>query len=141
MPFADGHFDCVLASEVMEHIADPFRFASEVKRVLKTGGTLVLTVPFLFHEHGDPHDYWRPTRGALHELFGDLDALRVMRLGNGLHVISDLITTAFAPYPILFPLRVINHILSLFPAAVLDGRLSSKAPSGYLVVGTKHCQA
>ena len=133
LPYDAGRFDCLLASEVLEHVSDPVLFAREVNRVLKPGGTVILTVPFLFHKHGDPHDFWRLTDQALLELFKHFVNVEVKPLGNSLHVISDLVTTAFAPYQVFFPIRIINHLLVLFSGT--SG--TSKAPSGYLVVALK----
>ena len=45
LPFADGHFDRVIASEILEHIPDDDGAISELIRVLKPGGTLAVTVP------------------------------------------------------------------------------------------------
>jgi 2-polyprenyl-3-methyl-5-hydroxy-6-metoxy-1,4-benzoquinol methylase len=43
--FADGRFDVVWASEVIEHVADTARLLSELRRVLAPGGRLLLTTP------------------------------------------------------------------------------------------------
>jgi len=45
LPFEDGSFDLVWASEVIEHVADTARWLSEVRRVLVPGGRLLLTTP------------------------------------------------------------------------------------------------
>jgi SAM-dependent methyltransferase len=45
LPFADGTFDRVIASEVLEHVTDDQRALHEVFRVLRPGGTLAATVP------------------------------------------------------------------------------------------------
>ena len=45
LPFADGTFDAVVTSEVLEHIQDDVTAISELQRVLKPGGTLGVTVP------------------------------------------------------------------------------------------------
>ncbi len=45
LPFADGEFDRVVASEVLEHIPDDERAISELVRVLRPGGTMAVTVP------------------------------------------------------------------------------------------------
>ena len=45
LPFADGTFDRIIASEVMEHIPDDLGAARELARVLRTGGTMAVTVP------------------------------------------------------------------------------------------------
>jgi SAM-dependent methyltransferase len=45
LPYADGTFDCVIASEVLEHVPDDDTVIRELIRVLKVGGTLAVTVP------------------------------------------------------------------------------------------------
>ncbi len=45
LPFADGTFDRVVTSEVLEHIQDDVGAIAELARVLKPGGTLGVTVP------------------------------------------------------------------------------------------------
>lgn len=45
LPFADHFFDVVVCSEVLEHIADYGAVLAEIKRVLKPGGQLVVSVP------------------------------------------------------------------------------------------------
>lgn len=47
LPFEDASLDVVFAGEVIEHIADPRYFVTEVNRVLKLGGMFVLTTPNL----------------------------------------------------------------------------------------------
>jgi len=45
LPFADGEFDRVVASEVLEHIPDDESAIAELVRVLRPGGTMAVTVP------------------------------------------------------------------------------------------------
>jgi SAM-dependent methyltransferase len=45
LPFDDEAFDCVVASEVLEHLRDDDRALAEIHRVLKPGGELVVSVP------------------------------------------------------------------------------------------------
>jgi ubiquinone/menaquinone biosynthesis C-methylase UbiE len=46
MSFDAASFDCVLCSEVLEHIPDDEKAISELRRVLRPGGVLIATVPF-----------------------------------------------------------------------------------------------
>jgi SAM-dependent methyltransferase len=45
LPFADSGYEVVWAGEVIEHVADTARWLSEVRRVLRPGGRLILTTP------------------------------------------------------------------------------------------------
>jgi SAM-dependent methyltransferase len=45
LPYADGTFDCVIASEILEHVPADEAAIAELVRVLKPGGTLAITVP------------------------------------------------------------------------------------------------
>jgi SAM-dependent methyltransferase len=45
LPYADGTFDCVIASEILEHVPADDRAIDELVRVLKPGGQLAVTVP------------------------------------------------------------------------------------------------
>lgn len=71
LPFADEEFNVILCTEVLEHLIDPPRAISEMRRVLKKGGTLILTTRFVYPLHDTPHDYWRFTRYGLQHLFKD----------------------------------------------------------------------
>ena len=50
LPFADGSFDRVIASEVMEHVPDDMAALREFERVLRPGGTIAITIPAEFPE-------------------------------------------------------------------------------------------
>lgn len=58
-PFPDGSFDSVLCNQVLEHVFNPDFFLREIVRVLKPGGRLLLTAPFIWDEHEQPYDYAR----------------------------------------------------------------------------------
>jgi SAM-dependent methyltransferase len=65
IPLANESIDCALATEVFEHLPDPEQIMRESLRVLKPGGLLFLTVPFLWPLHTAPHDEYRYTPFAL----------------------------------------------------------------------------
>jgi SAM-dependent methyltransferase len=70
LPLRDNSADCALATEVFEHCPDPERIMGEVLRVLKPGGVLFFTVPFLWPLHDVPHDEYRYTPFALERHLG-----------------------------------------------------------------------
>lgn len=75
-PFGNEEFDSVLCNQVLEHVFNPGLFLSEIFRVLKPNGRLLLTVPFVWDEHEQPFDY------ARYSSFG----LRFLLEGNGFTV-------------------------------------------------------
>jgi len=77
-PFTDSSFDAVLCNQVLEHVFNPDEFLGEITRVLKPGGKLLLTVPFVWDEHEQPYDY------ARYSSFG----LRVLLEKQGLRVLQ-----------------------------------------------------
>jgi SAM-dependent methyltransferase len=68
LPFGAATFDIVLATQVIEHVAQPERMLQEIGRVLKPGGHLILTAPQYWRLHEIPHDYYRFTRYGLEHL-------------------------------------------------------------------------
>jgi SAM-dependent methyltransferase len=59
IPFPNDKFDFVFASEVFEHIFNLEEVLIEIKRVLKPGGKLLFTCPFVWPEHEIPRDFAR----------------------------------------------------------------------------------
>jgi SAM-dependent methyltransferase len=61
IPVADDSYDIAIAGELLEHVPDPILVLKEARRLLKPGGKLIATVPFLYPIHADPHDFGRYT--------------------------------------------------------------------------------
>lgn len=71
LPFRDGEFDCIICTEVFEHVPDPFQAMKECSRVLKPGGKLFMSTPFFNPLHEIPHDYYRYTPFAIRHMAGE----------------------------------------------------------------------
>lgn len=67
-PFESRSFDGVICNQVLEHVFNPDQFLREIFRVLKPGGYLLLTVPFVWDEHEQPWDYARYSSFGLKNL-------------------------------------------------------------------------
>lgn len=92
-PFVDQSFDSVLTNQVFEHVFNPDEFISEIQRVLKNGGHLLLTVPFVWDEHEQPFDYGRYSCfGVKHilEKHG-FEILKQYKSGTGIQAVVQLI--------------------------------------------------
>jgi SAM-dependent methyltransferase len=57
VPFGEDAFQSVLCNQVLEHVFTPEEFVREIWRVLKPGGRLLLTVPFVWDEHEQPSSF------------------------------------------------------------------------------------
>lgn len=128
LPFRDGSFDLILSTEVLEHCPEPAVVASEARRVLEPGGTLVLTTPFVYVVHGWPDDYFRYTASGLRHLFRDFSAVDIISFGNRFVVAYDLMV-GFAP------------VLSSFANTLLEPLVretrSDLCPAGHVLVATR----
>lgn len=69
IPVADGRFDLVLFSQVLEHIAEPAAVLRELRRVLKPGGRIWASAPLFYEEHEQPFDFYRYTQFGLRRRF------------------------------------------------------------------------
>ena len=83
IPMEDSFFDAILCNAVLEHVKDPNLVMTEFNRVLKMGGYLYLTIPFMQPEHRDPADFQRCTKDGLVKLSED-HGFKVLKI-EGVH--------------------------------------------------------
>jgi SAM-dependent methyltransferase len=85
LPAALSDYDCVLSSQVLEHVLSPSSYLAEGYRVLKPGGYLLLTTHGLFEDHACPDDYWRWTVFGLRRLVEEagFKVDRILKLTTG----------------------------------------------------------
>ena len=68
LPLRENFADSVVSFQVLEHLPEPNIFLAECFRTLKSGGRLIITIPFNWHVHEEPHDYYRFTRHGINYL-------------------------------------------------------------------------
>jgi SAM-dependent methyltransferase len=68
LPFEDETFDTVVSFQVLDDLREPLFFLQECFRILKSGGCLFMTTPFMWKIHEAPHDYYRFTKYGLEYL-------------------------------------------------------------------------
>lgn len=78
-PFA--HVECM---SVLEHCRRPWLMAANLEKMLEPGGTIFITVPFIWRVHGYPDDYWRFTESGVRSLFTVIEWTDVAYSGRGL---------------------------------------------------------
>jgi SAM-dependent methyltransferase len=82
---ADASFDCIVCTQTLLLVPDPFRAASEIHRVLAPGGLLLMTVPrvnLTAPRDGFPGDYWRFTEDSLRLLLAPFSEVAISVHGN-----------------------------------------------------------
>lgn len=130
-PFREGEYDSVVTNQVLEHVFNPDQFLSEINRVLKPGGALLLTVPFVWDEHEQPFDYARYSSFGLRSLMEKhgFETVTVRKTVADLRVIFQLLngylykTSAskgfiikqIVQYLLIFPLNLLSFISVIMP--------------------------
>ncbi len=143
LPFREGVFDAVVCSEVVEHVANPDLMIQEIHRTLRPGGCLLLSSPFLYPIHGDPHDYHRLTEARLRQLLSCFRDVHIEISGYFASVIGDVLKRALHGTSrrrlykyLLYPLLPLIHLLVAIEHWSCFRRLYGwdGAISGYLII-------
>jgi SAM-dependent methyltransferase len=131
LPFADNAFDSILCTEVFEHVEKLDDVLDELYRVLKPGGRMIVTTPFMCMEHEMPYDFRRLSFNGLSNLMkkNKFKILVSQKLLNNFHVFFQTLNfyicqvilkkkTKYLKYIIYFflagPVNVLSLIFNFF---------------------------
>jgi SAM-dependent methyltransferase len=81
IPFPNDGFDLVFCTQVLEYVPDPGFVVSEMHRVLKPGGMLVLSVPSIFPRDAD-EDRWRFLPAGIRQLLSAFSKVEIVAEGG-----------------------------------------------------------
>ena len=133
IPFNDNTFDSVLASEVFEHIFNPDEVLLELNRVLKKGGNILITVPFVWFEHEIPYDFARYSSFGIEHLLrkNGFQIVKTEKTTNYLESVIQLFIAYI--FNIVFPkniyIQYLLHFLITSPLLIILLLFSKLFPS------------
>lgn len=142
-PYEDGRFDVVVCSEILEHLFFPERVITECSRVLKSGGTFIVTVPNLYCFRnrvallsGRGADFIEYPDNTIHIRFFSIAGMRRLLAAGGFEV-AEVLGQHFAmnfdwPFRLVWYLHGGNRGLRLLIRALTFGRKDPEIPGQVL---------
>jgi SAM-dependent methyltransferase len=143
--FENGSFDTIILSDVLEHISNPALLVSEISRILRPSGKLLMNVPFFYCLHEEPYDFYRYTSHGLKKLMDDanLKIDTIEPVGGVPEILTDICSKMIIRLPYVGDLIAIfiQSICSRWVRTKLGKRFSSgtgqRFPLGYKLIALK----
>ncbi len=135
--WASKFFNTIIASEVLEHLANPAVAIEEMRRVLKSGGICILTTRFMYPYHPCPKDYYRFTKDSLQILFSKFSTIQIVPHGNRIQLLWQIINNSGNKSCGKLQ-RIFNIFLNIFnPIFARINFIDKGYPLGFIVVAQK----
>ena len=131
----------ILLFNVLEHLPKYDLAFSETYRILKKGGYLIGSVPFIYQIHGAPSDYFRFTRHSLNYnlTYNKFKNIKIIALGHGPFVASYSLIFSYIKFIPFFCqiVLIIAYILDTFIQTFVKTKLNEIYPVGYFFIAKK----
>ena len=130
----NNSIDSIVCVSVLEHIYEIKKAIIEIERVLKPGGNLLITTPFLFPYH-DNVDYYRFSKDFYLNCFTSIKLKNITKLGGAFSTIVNILQRPCGKLSLRYTVyKTIGFIIALF-GIFID--TSDNYPIGYAVYGEK----
>lgn len=113
LPFKDNSCDAVVCESSLEHFKKPEDAVREFRRILKPGGLVYVTVPFIVGFHASPYDYYRWTEEGVKELMKDFAPAEI-GVGWGPTYAMTTILREWLAVVLSFNIDLLYQFLSIF---------------------------
>lgn len=147
LPFKDSSCDAIICETSLEHIKNPVLAVQEMLRVLKSGGLIYATLPFVYGFHDSPGDYYRWTKEGVRELFRDFQERELNIYGGPTFALTSILREWLAVIlsfnsEYLYQIFSIVFLVVLAPLNFLDYIFSKYRPakniaSSFYFIGIK----
>lgn len=133
LPFENETFNIVFSSEVLEHVTSLNQSLSEINRVLKGNGQILMSLPFCFPEHEMPFDFRRFTINGVNELLNEFgfEIINGLSFGRYFEVVFQLIIKYI--HDLIYTknkyLNLLLNIIFIFPFTFLGLIISKVLPN------------
>jgi len=123
--------DVVVSFQVLEHHKKPEIFFKECSRILKPGGYLLITVPFVWELHEEPNDYYRFTEYIINNFCdgSNLKLIETIRRKGVFCVVNQIVNNKFLKSEAKFfrmfasPLVLLQHLSYFLDDLIKDHKI------------------
>lgn len=137
LPFSDNFSNTVFLFNVIYILENPVKTLREVNRILKPGGRLYITSPFIFNEAREPNDYWRFTSEGLEKILKEASFNEILikpvgeRFSSAVYLIS--------PFLLFWPIKFLVYLIAISLDKMIPKKLKLKQPCpiGYFIEAKK----
>ena len=137
LPFKPQSCDTVLCFNLFEHILDFQKALHEARLILKDGGILYGSVPFLKCIHSDPSDHWRYTETTLRHLLTNsrFTYVDIHACGGLFCVLYDLLYPLWRVALVRVPIGLLCWTLNSLYSKIVGNEINTKRyPLGYFFI-------